>query len=881
MSTEGFGRLSEMSRQIIALARKEAAFFQHEHIRPEHILLAIAAVPEAVATRLLRRQGIDPQRVVKEVVGHLSVGRSPDSRAIGLDQAAWECLRRASTEASQLTSEYIGTEHLLLGILGDPSLVAARVLTSLGVDAEQLRAHASGREETEAKGRGATASPPRPVVDAGARSGAGRTGAGAGADRDRRGKGANDAKSSSTTRSEPLLTQFGRDLTQMARAGRFDPLVGREVQLERLAQILLRRGKNNPVLVGEAGTGKTAIVEGLAQQIAKRAGPDALHGMRLIQLDLPGVVAGTRFRGDFEERLRGVVAEIIAAGDVIVFIDEIHMLMRAGGGASGAMDAASLLKPALARGQIRCIGATTWREYRRYIEADGALARRFQAVPVDEPAPDEVEAILRALRPAYEQFHGVAIGDDAITAATRLSARYLTDRAMPDKAIDLIDEALARVQVARRTPPDALKQLMRLRDQARIERDHAASVREYERASQLGEEERRLSAEVEQTAFGWRAGMVRDVGTITAVEVAEVVASWTGVPVQNLTENARDRFLNIEAGLRARVVGQDAAVTAVGRSLKRNVARLGDPLRPVGSFLFVGPSGVGKTEVARALAVYLFDTEDALIRVDMSELSEAQSVSRLIGAPPGYVGFDQAGDLTERVRRRPYAVVLFDEIDKAHPRVLTALLQVLDSGQLTDGQGRTVNFRNTVILMTANYGTEITRRGQMGFEPGQLASVSAGVLQASSAPAPTSRHRTNLKGDIESEVKRRLLPEFLNRLDGMVIFEPLGRDELVAVARLILGRTAATAKTRGITLTWDDDVADWLGAQAFADTSFSGARPLRQLISKHIEDSIVETTFVGGAGQPHMGRTVHVTVAEGALQVRDSAAVPQAFVEMD
>ena len=867
MATDGFGRLSEMSRQIIALARKEAAFFQHDRIRPEHILLAIAAVPEAVATRLLRRQGIDPQRVVKEVVGHLSVGRSPDSRGIGLDQSAWDCLRRASAEAEQLGSEYIGTEHLLLGIMGDPALVAARVLIALGVDADQLRQQASGREEQGTSGRGASTAPPRPPVDAGARSGAGRTGGGGpGAERERRGRGATEEGANGAK--ESLLTQFGRDLTQLARSGRFDPLVGREVQLERLAQILLRRGKNNPVLVGEAGTGKTAIVEGLAQQIASRSGsvPDALHGARLIQLDLPGLVAGTRFRGDFEERLRGVVAEIIAAGDVIVFIDEIHMLMRAGGGASGAMDAASLLKPALARGQIRCIGATTWKEYRRYIEADGALARRFQAVPVDEPSPDEVMRIVQGLRPAYEQFHGVAISDEAIDAAVGLSARYLTDRAMPDKAIDLIDEALARVKVERQTPPDALRQLMRLRDQARIERDHAAQWREYERASLIGEEERRLATEVEETLATWRARVVESKGIIGAAEVAEVVAAWTGVPVQNLTALARDRFLNLEAGLHARVVGQEAALNALGRSLRRNAARLGDPNRPVGSFLFVGPSGVGKTEVARALAAYLFDTEDALIRVDMSEFSEEHTVSRLIGAPPGYVGFDQAGDLTERVRRRPYAVVLFDEIDKAHPRVLTALLQVLDSGHLSDGQGRKVNFRNTVILMTANYGTELARAGTLGF-------VTGSPQDGRGAP-----NAAGMRASIESEVKRRLLPEFLNRIDGMVVFEALGRDELVSVALLMLGQTAATAKTRGIALSWDDDVPVWLGAQAFADTSFSGARPIRQLIGRHIEDSVVDTTFNQGAGRAQVGREVHVSVVDGGLHVVDSAATRELVV---
>ena len=860
MASDGFGRLSEMSRQIIALARKEAAFFQHDRIRPEHILLAIAAVPEAVATRLLRRQGVDPQRVVKEVVGHLSVGRSPDSRGIGLDQAAWDCLRRASTEAEQLGSEYIGTEHLLLGILGDATSVATRVLVSLDVNIDLLRQHASGREGDAPSGRPTSASPPRPPVDAQARAGAGRTGGNPqSADRERRGRQpAGDAPK------ETLLEQFGRDLTRMAAAGRFDPLVGREVQLERLAQILLRRGKNNPVLVGEAGVGKTAIVEGLAQAIVRRTAPEALHGMRVIQLDLPGLVAGTRFRGDFEERLRGVVAEIVKAGDVIVFLDEIHMLMRAGGGASGALDAASLLKPALARGLLRCVGATTWREYRRYIEADGALARRFQAVIVDEPSADEAARILHALRPAYEQFHGVAVGDDAIEAATRLGARYLTDRAMPDKAIDLIDEALARVKVARLTPPDALRQVQRLRDQARIEREHAVSWREFERASQLGDEERRLTIEVDQIREAWRQRLSAEAGMIGEAEVAEVVAAWTGVPVANLTESARDRFLNLEAGLRRRVVGQAPALEALGRSLRRNAARLGDPNRPVGSFLFVGPSGVDKTEVARALAEYLFDTEDALVRVDMSEFSEDHMVSRLIGAPPGYVGFENAGDLTERVRRRPYAVILFDEVDKAHPRVLTALLQVLDNGQLSDGQGRKVNFRNAVVLMTANYGTEFSRLGRLGFTTAPQRD-SRGALMAANADVTRKA--------IEGEVKRRLLPEFLNRIDGTVIFDSLALEDLVEIARLMLARTAATALAREIDLTWDDEVLTWLGSRAFADVTHAGARPIRQLIGQYVEDAMVDTTYrSGGSSVPAARRAVHVVVDDDALVLREGVS---------
>ncbi len=832
---DGLSRLSEMSRQILALAKKEAAFFQHDQIRTEHILLAIAAVPEAVASRLLRRQGIDPQIVVREVVAYLQIGKVADARAITLGNSSRECIVLAGQEAERLGSEYIGTEHLLLGLLGDPESIAGKVLLALGVDADQVRRHAAGLTDS---------APPRSPVDPQSRANPapGRTPAGGAGERQRDSQGRRGGGKPEEDKSS-LLSQYGRDLTQMARSGKFDPLIGREVQLERLAQILLRKQKNNPVLVGEAGVGKTAIVEGLARAIVSRDVPDALRNLRLIQLDLPGIVSGTRFRGDFEERLKAIVAEIVKAGDIIVFIDELHMLMTAGGGASGALGAASLLKPALARGQIRCIGATTWKEYRRYIEADGALARRFQAITVDEPSVEDANRILEALRPAYEQFHGVAIGDGAIHAATTMSARYLTERSMPDKAIDLIDEALARVKVRRLTPPDALRQVQRLRDQAKIEREAAIEWREFDRATLLGEEEKRLSTEAEQIRLEWRGRLEAEASSISQRDIAEVVAAWTGVPVQNLTESQQSRFLNLEQGLRERVVGQAPALEALGRALRRNAARLGDPSRPVGSFLFVGPSGVGKTEVARSLASYLFDTEDALIRFDMSEFSEYHTVSRLIGAPPGYVGYEAAGDLTERVRRRPYSVVLFDEVDKAHPRLLTSLLQVLDSGHLSDGQGRKVNFRNTVIIMTANYGSEQLKTGRLGFA----------VDGPSSGPK-------DIRGIVEGEVKRRLLPEFLNRLDGTVVFEPLTEKNLHAISRMLLARTAATATARSIVLTWDDAVLDWLSKRGYA--ARDGARPIRQLIRQHIEDGLVDGFYSDSRAGT---RTVHVSVRDDAL----------------
>ncbi|CAA9282577.1 MAG: ClpB protein [uncultured Chloroflexi bacterium] len=827
---DALSRLSEMSRQILQLARKEAAFFQHDQIRTEHILLAIAAVPEAVASRLLRRQGIDPQAVVREVVAHLHIGRAVDSRSITLSGPARRAIEIAALEAQRLGSEYIGTEHLLLGILAEKESLAGRVLTKLGIDSDVVRRQAAGLSDG---GRQA------------ATVGGGGAGSRGGRSRSKEGQG-----------KPTLLAQFGRDLTALARGGKTDPLVGRTKELTRMSQILLRRTKNNPVLVGEAGVGKTAIVEGLAQAIVEHNVPDMLQGVRLVQLDLPGMVAGTKYRGDFEERLKGVVAEIVKEGNIVVYIDELHMLLGAGG-AVGAVDAASMLKPALARGQVRCIGSTTWREYRRYIESDGALARRFQPVPVDEPSLEETVEILRGLRPAYEGFHGVAITDDAIESAATMSARYIPDRAMPDKAIDLIDEAAARAKVNRLMAPDEIRRLMRVREQAQTERDHAVEGHEYERAQQLGEEERRLGAEIEQLRAEWRKGLEQNAALIHSEDVAVVVAGWTGVPVATLTESQSARLLGTEEALAGRVVGQEQALRALGRSLRRSAAHLGDPNRPTGSFLFVGPSGVGKTEVARALAEYLFDSEDALVRLDMSEFSEYHTISRLVGAPPGYVGYENAGDLTEAIRRRPYSVVLFDEIDKAHPQVLTALLQIMDSGHLSDAQGRKVNFKNTVILMTANFGTERLRSAGVGFRPDGQNGVDA----------------ARVRDVIQQELKRQLLPEFLNRLDEIVVFQPLQPEHMGRIVELQLVRERANVVAKGYQLRWTPEVVALLAKDGY--TAMEGARPVRTLIQQRIEDDITQQVL---DGRLRAGQTIVVDVEDGAIRVRGEDA-PEAEAE--
>ena len=804
-----------MSRQILQLARKEAAFFQHDQIRTEHILLAIAAVPEAVASRLLRRQGIDPQAVVREVVAHLHIGRAVDSRSITLSLSARRAIEIAGLEAQRLGSEYIGTEHLLLGIMAEKESLAGRVLAKLGIDADVVRRQAAGLSDGG-----------RQTAAAGARGRGGRS----------RGESGEGKPS--------LLTQFGRDLTQLARVGRTDPLIGRKTELNRIAQILLRRTKNNPVLVGEAGVGKTAIVEGLARAIVEHDVPDMLQGVRLIQLDLPGMVAGTKYRGDFEERLKGVVAEIIKDGNIIVYIDELHMLLGAGG-AVGAVDAASMLKPALARGQVRCIGATTWREYRRYIESDGALARRFQPVPVDEPSVEETREILNGLRGTYEQFHGVAISDEALDSATTMSARYITDRSLPDKAIDLVDEAAARTKVVRLVAPDEIRRLQRRRDQAKTERDHAIEWHEYERATSLGDEERTLSAEIEQKRKEWRTELETNAASIGKDDIAKVVAGWTGVPVASLTESQASRLLGTEDALGGRIVGQAHALRALARSLRRSAARLGDPSRPTASMLFVGPTGVGKTEVARALAEYLFNDEDALIRFDMSEFSEYHTVSRLVGAPPGYVGYDNAGDLTEAVRRRPYSVVLFDEIDKAHPQVLTVLLQIMDNGHLSDAQGRRVNFKNCVVLMTANFGSERLRSAGIGFKPDDAAMNSARVRDV-----------------VQNELKKHLLPEFLNRLDEIVVFEPLLPEHMRGIAERLLARERVQVVAKGHDLRWTDDVVALLAKDGY--TALEGARPIRTLIQQRIEDEVTQQVLDGRIKE---GQTIVLEVVEGAIRI--------------
>ncbi|MBI3970696.1 MAG: ATP-dependent Clp protease ATP-binding subunit [Chloroflexi bacterium] len=815
-----------MSRQILTLAKKEAAFFQHDQIRTEHILLAIAAVPEAVASRLLRRQGVDPQAVVREVVSHLHIGRAVDSRAITLSLSARRSIEVAGIEAQRLGSEYIGTEHLLLGIMAERDSLAGRVLTKLGIDADVIRRQATGLSD------------------------GGRQVAAAGAPTGSRSRGRSTEKSDGKP---SMLAQFGRDLTQLARVGRTDPLVGRQKELQRIAQILLRRTKNNPVLVGEAGVGKTAIVEGLARAIVDREVPEMLRGLRVIQLDLPGMVAGTKYRGDFEERLKGVVAELVKDGNVIVFIDELHMLLGAGG-AVGAIDAASMLKPALARGQVRCIGATTWREYRRYIEADGALARRFQPVPVEEPSVDETVEILKGLRPVYETFHGVAIADEALVGAVRMSDRYIMDRALPDKAIDLIDEAAARAKVMRLTPSDEIRRLQRLREQARTERDAAVEWREYERASALGEEERRLARELEDLRTDWRSRLEAQAATIGPDDVAKVVAGWTGVPVSSLTEHEAARLLKMEPGLGERVVGQRHALAALAKALRRSAARLGDPNRPVGSFLLVGPTGVGKTEVAKALAEYLFTSEDSLIRFDMSEFSEYHTISRLVGAPPGYVGYENAGELSEAVRRRPYSVVLFDEVDKAHPQVLTVLLQIMDSGHLTDAHGRRVNFKNTTVLMTANFGTERLRRAGIGFREQQ---AGGGITAA------------NVRDIVGNELKRRLAPEFINRLDEVIVFEPLQPDDMRAIAERMLMRERVAAQVRGFEMRWNEAVVALLAEKGH--TPFDGARPLRTLVQQWVEDEVAQQVL---DGRLKAGQTIVLEAVDGKLELRGASAPP-------
>jgi ATP-dependent Clp protease ATP-binding subunit ClpC len=812
------GRFTEKAQRVLVYAQEEAKRMGHKVVGTEHILLGLIREGEGIASKSLVGIGLDMEKVRTQIEQLVGV-TAPYTGDIGFTPRVKRVLELANEEARRQGVNYIGTEHLLLGLIMEGEGIAARVLANLNVNPEKI-----WKQVVQLLGGDA-----EEVIMPSSNSGQGLKG--------------------SAQANTPALNEFGRDLTEMASAGKLDPVIGRETEIERVIQVLSRRTKNNPVLIGEPGVGKTAIAEGLAQRIISNKVPETLDGKRLVTLDLSAMVAGSKYRGEFEERLKKVMEEIHLDGNIIVFIDELHTLIGAGA-AEGAIDAANILKPALARGELQCIGATTLDEYRKYIEKDPALERRFQPITVGEPTAEEAVEILRGLRDRYEAHHRVQITDASIEAAVRLSDRYIADRYLPDKAIDLIDEAASKVRLLSYTVPPDLKIIEEKVERLKKEKEEAVLSQEFEKAAKVRDEEHKLREELAESRNNWQSK--RDVlkSVVTPDDIAQIVGSWTGIPVKKLAQEESERLLHLDEVLHERVVGQDEAVKAVARAVRRARAGLKDPKRPIGSFIFLGPTGVGKTELGRALAEALFGNEDASIRIDMSEYMEKHAVSRLVGAPPGYIGHDEGGQLTEAVRRKPYSVILFDEIEKAHPEVFNILLQVLEDGRLTDSAGRTVNFRNTVIIMTSNVGASFLRKEALGF--------------ASRRNEETEYK--NMRSHVMEELKRTFRPEFLNRVDELVVFHSLQKEELLKITEIMLKEVVNRLKEQGLGLQVDQSAIELIAKEG-NDPTF-GARPLRRAIQRLIEDELSEKILEGIFA---LGDEIKVTAEDGKLKFSKAA----------
>ncbi|MCY3506603.1 MAG: ATP-dependent Clp protease ATP-binding subunit [Chloroflexi bacterium] len=794
-----FDKFTERARRVLTLAQEEAHRFNHNYIGTEHILLGLVREGDGVAAKVLSNLGVELNKVRSAVEFIIGRGDRTVLGEIGLTPRAKKVIELAVDEARRLGHSYIGTEHLLLGLVREGEGIAAGVLESLGVNIERVRA-----ETTRILSQ---SSPQAAGTAAGGTRQASRT---------------------------PTVDQLGIELTAAATSGQLDPVIGRSTELERVVQILSRRTKNNPVLIGEPGVGKTAIAELLAQRISSGDVPETLAEKRLLTLDIGSLVAGTKYRGEFEERLKKVIEEIKTAGNCILFVDELHMLVGAGA-AEGAVDAANILKPALARGELQCIGATTLDEYRKHIERDAALERRFQPIVVDEPTVEETVEILRGIRGRYEEHHNLKISDEALSAAARMSDRYVTERFLPDKAIDLIDEASSRVRIRRAATPPSMQEALKGLESLRRERDQATEAQQLEYASELTDREQKVQIKIDEMGE-WSEGAGGVATPIVSEEdIAEVVAMWTGVPAAQIASEESARLLKMESALRTKVIGQDEAIESIARSVRRARAGLKDPRRPIGVFLFLGPTGVGKTYLAQQLAEFMFDSQDNMIRLDMSEFSERHTVARLIGAPPGYVGYDDGGQLTDTVRRRPYCLILLDEIEKAHPDVFNLLLQIFDEGRLADAKGRKVDFRNTILIMTSNVGSDLIKRdSNLGF-----------AIAQDEVQTHEDRYK-RMKDKVLSELKNVFKPEFLNRVDSTVVFHALTPEHIRRIVDLELSQVERRLALRAVTFDVTDAAKEWLGDKGY-DQVF-GARPLRRVIQDNIEDKISEMLLGGEFG---------------------------------
>ena len=786
-----FEKFSERARRVLTIAQEEARQLNHNYIGTEHILLGLSREEEGIAAKVLTNLGVSLGKI-RSAVEFISSGRDrPGTGDTGLTPRAKKVIELAIDEARQLGHNYIGTEHILLGLLREGEGVAAGVMESLGVTLDKART-----EVTQVLSQGTTR-----------------------------------AKPTRTASRTPSLDQLGADLTAAARAGKLDPVIGRTNEIARVIQILSRRTKNNPALIGEPGVGKTAIVEGLAHRIVSGDVPETLQNKRLIALDMGSLVAGTKYRGEFEERVKKIIEEIKNAGNCVLFVDEFHTMVGAGA-AEGAVDAANILKPSLARGELQCIGATTLDDYRKYVERDAALERRFQPVLVEEPSPDDTLEILRGIKERYEEHHRLTISEEALEAASTLASRYITDRFLPDKAIDLIDEASSRVRIQFQTIPVPLKEARQEADNVRKDKDAALATQKYDYAGELREHELELQEKIKTLEEDWHAVQGQDKPVVSAEDIAVVVSMWTGIPVVQLAGEETARLLNMEGVLHERIIGQDEAITTISKAIRRARAGIKDPRRPIGNFIFLGPTGVGKTELVRALSEFMFGSEDTLIRLDMSEFMEKFAVSRLVGAPPGYVGYEEGGQLTEAVRHKSYCCILLDEIEKAHPDVFNLLLQIFDDGHLTDAKGRRVDFRNSIIIMTSNVGADLIRKGTV-----------LGFTSRSDEVKNEEQAYDKMKENLLGELKKTFKPEFLNRVDGVVVFRSLDKEQIRQIVDLMLTSVIRQLKEKGIDLTVTEPAKDFLGEKGY-DSVF-GARPLRRVIQDMVEDKLSEDLLRG------------------------------------